>query len=622
MNLAHPAALFWFALAIPIVIFYILKIRQRRVPVSTTLFWQQIFEEKQPRSLWEYLRHLLSLLLQIALLCLLVFALTEPFFRWEVLDARRVVLVVDNSASMNATDGSPTRLARAKEEGRRLIDGLRFRDEMAIIAAGTQPQVRCGLTGHQRSLRAALEGIPATDGPTKVNDAVALARRLLTDTKNRKVIVLTDGCFPELEALVQADDIEVIGVGKKTANVGITRYQVRRSLNDPIGYEILGEVVNFSDEPVECRLEIDLNGSVVDVVPIKLESNGKYQHVFEKTSVEGGRLSAKLNRADALAADNQAWALLPRRDLRPVTLVTDGNLFLEKVFQAIPLVKLSVATDLPAAGPAPFVTVLHHKVPGRLPPGPLLVIDPESSSDLWELGEKLQNPIVTKQDKDSPVMAHVRLDNVMMPEARQLKPKGKHQVLATALSGDPLFVAIERPEGKVLVLTVDLNKSDLPLQTAFPIMVTNALNWFSGNKGELRESLAAGSVTEVDVPAKPRTGLLLRSPDGQTRPVPSGIARLTLGPLDQCGVWSLISAPSTSAPKPEPNAVEPAPKIDVACNLSSRQESDLRPPEGVKLKALGVASGYGGRPIWYYLIAVAWGLAGLEWYLYQRRWIS
>src|SRR5689334_7819926 len=100
MNLANPSALIWASLAIPIVVFYILKIRQRRVPVSTTLFWRQIFEEKQPRSLWEYLRHLLSLMVQLALLGFLVFALAEPFFRWEVFEARRLVLVVDNSASM------------------------------------------------------------------------------------------------------------------------------------------------------------------------------------------------------------------------------------------------------------------------------------------------------------------------------------------------------------------------------------------------------------------------------------------------------------------------------------------------------------------------------------------
>ncbi|MEZ6046867.1 MAG: BatA domain-containing protein [Planctomycetaceae bacterium] len=57
--------MFWFLLAIPIVIFYLLKIRLRRVPVSTTMFWNQIYEEKKPRSIWQQLRHLLSLLLQL-----------------------------------------------------------------------------------------------------------------------------------------------------------------------------------------------------------------------------------------------------------------------------------------------------------------------------------------------------------------------------------------------------------------------------------------------------------------------------------------------------------------------------------------------------------------------------
>src|SRR6478672_11853057 len=165
MNLANPLALVWAGLLIPVVVFYILKIRLRRVPVSTVIFWRQIFEEKKPRSLWQRLRHLLSLLVQLALLLLLIFALAQPFFAWEANEAKRVVLVLDNSASMNATDVAPSRLARAKEAAQRVIAGLRFRDEMAVVVAGTQPQVVCGLTGHQRTLREAIDAVAGTDGP-------------------------------------------------------------------------------------------------------------------------------------------------------------------------------------------------------------------------------------------------------------------------------------------------------------------------------------------------------------------------------------------------------------------------------------------------------------------------
>src|SRR3954447_24897394 len=76
---------------------------------------------------------------------------------------------------------SPRRLARAREDGLALIQGLRSRDEMAIIAAGTQPTVRCGMTGHQATLREALSQVPPTDGPTRVKEAVELGRRLLAE---------------------------------------------------------------------------------------------------------------------------------------------------------------------------------------------------------------------------------------------------------------------------------------------------------------------------------------------------------------------------------------------------------------------------------------------------------
>ena len=52
------------------------------------------------------------------------------------------------------------------------------------------------------------------------------------------------------------------------------------------------------------------------------------------------------------AADNTAWAILPRRARQKVTLVTPGNLFLEKVFEAIPLVDLEVV-KVPNETPVP-----------------------------------------------------------------------------------------------------------------------------------------------------------------------------------------------------------------------------------------------------------------------------
>src|SRR5205085_8729102 len=158
--------------------------------------------------------------------------------------------------------------------------------------------------------------------------------------------------------------------------------------------------------------------------------------------------------------------------------------------------------------------IFHRQVPETMPAGNCFVIDPASSTDLWKVGEKLENPIVTKQDSDSPLMRHVRLDNVILPEAKQLTPSEGAKPLVTALSGDPLYFAIEQPGRKTLVLTVNLDQGDLTFRTAFPIMATNALSWFAGQSGELRESLAAGAVTEVTLPSGDRL-LVCQKPSGR-----------------------------------------------------------------------------------------------------------
>ncbi|MCI0358556.1 MAG: BatA and WFA domain-containing protein [Planctomycetaceae bacterium] len=651
MSLAVPIALAWAALAVPIVIFYILKIRLRQVPVSTTIFWQQIYDEKRPRSIWQILRHLVSLLVQLLLLILLVLALAQPFFSWEILQARRLVLVVDNSASMKASDVAPSRLDAACEIGRSIISGLRLRDEMAIVAAGTQPRVVCGLTDHERTLQTALAGIQPGDGPTQVAAAVALGKRLLGDAKHGRVIVLSDGCFEGSEKLLEDKLVEMRTVGTRAGNVGITNFQVRRSLIDPIGYEILTEVTAATDEPVECRLEIDLNDAPVDVIPLNLKPGETWTKAIEKTSVEGGRLTARIVAGtlrvpsgngtrsvpatfDKLPADDSAVALLPQRREQKVVLAGQTNLFLRKSLEVNALVSLELAAKMPEQFAAGTLYVFHRQAPAKLPVGNILVIDPEGPTDLWQVGERLENPIVTRQEADSPLLAHVRLDNVLMPEARKLTPAEGHVPLVTALSGDPLYFSIDRPGQKVLVLTVNLDQGDLTFRTAFPIMITNALGWFAGQAGELRESLAAGAVTEIELPPGEANAspLVLRSPSGRTRPLPAGLAKTSIGPLDECGVWEVVgtlrvpsSADSSAAsvPTTTDDGTRSVPTT-LACNLANRSESDLRVPE--KLLAANstatTAASWLSRPVWFYLVALAWALAATEWFLYQRRWIS
>src|SRR5512138_1613723 len=91
-----------------VVVFYILKLRRRPVAVPFSKIWQRILRDKEATSLFSRLKRLLSLLLQLALLALLVFALGDPRTAVEVVKGRNVVVLVDTSASMQASDGGPS----------------------------------------------------------------------------------------------------------------------------------------------------------------------------------------------------------------------------------------------------------------------------------------------------------------------------------------------------------------------------------------------------------------------------------------------------------------------------------------------------------------------------------
>jgi hypothetical protein len=669
MSFGLPSGLWFAGLAAPIIFFYILKLRMRRVPVSTNMFWQQLFDEKPPRSIWQNLRHLLSLLAQLSILALLVFAVADPYLPWQEQQARRLVLVVDNSSSMGATDIKPTRLAAAIDSARQAVDGLRQSDEMAIILAGPTPEVLIGMSDHIPSLKRALYSLAVSDNPTYLSGAITLGTELLADHPRGKVLVFTDGCFDpkalsptESPAKPENSVVEYCSFAKPAANVGITQFQARRSLVDALGYEVLIEVLNASSEKAACRLEIEMDDVPVDVLPLELEPEEKWSRSLQKTSLEGGTLVARLSRIrppdnsdkeekneettdeelNGLTSDDSAWAVLPPRTMQQVLLVTEGNLFLQKVFEANPQVQLSVVNEVPREFPPNALVVFHRLVPEKLPPGQVMVVDPAGDCDEWRLGKTLEDPIVTEQKSESPLMNHVRLDNVLMPEARQLDFRTPPEALATALSGEPVYASLDRASGKCLVLTVNLDRGDLAFRTTFPIMVANALTWYAGTAGELRPSVSTGATTaftlDEGVPSLDDSELVLKLPSGQERTIPfQSVAaesskatepkpvqkadEITLGPFAEAGVWILVSR---QASRDDPDREEEKALATVAVNLASPRETDLRPSELVASAApkQAMVAGWFSRPLWFYLAAWACCALVIEWFAYQRRIIT
>src|SRR3954447_26912329 len=107
-----------------IVALYFLKLKRQPLEVPSTYLWRKSIEDLHVNSLWQKMRQNLLLFLQLLLVLLLLFALLRPSFNGSENPGERLIFLIDNSASMSATDVKPTRLDVAKKKVSDLIDAM------------------------------------------------------------------------------------------------------------------------------------------------------------------------------------------------------------------------------------------------------------------------------------------------------------------------------------------------------------------------------------------------------------------------------------------------------------------------------------------------------------------
>jgi len=117
MSLITPLALALSALAVPIVMLYMLRLRRTEMSISSTFLWRQLVRDREANAPWQRLRFSWLLLLQLLVLAALVLALARPFREVKTITTGRIVLLLDASASMKATDVEPNRFAAARDIG-------------------------------------------------------------------------------------------------------------------------------------------------------------------------------------------------------------------------------------------------------------------------------------------------------------------------------------------------------------------------------------------------------------------------------------------------------------------------------------------------------------------------
>lgn len=612
LSFANPTAFWALLLAIPIVAVYLIRNRPSTRSVSTLLFWEQVIEEPGATSFFRSLRHPGSLLLQLALLLLLTLALSDPISSDSQTEASQQVLIIDNSASMKAIDSNGvSRFDLAISEAIAVIDESSPNGQVLILASCPSPFVICPSTRSRALAKSRLNAIRQTDCVGRIEEAIAFAGSIVISTSTSSLCVITDGnddasLSVEVPRVAAADpsneasgpaEVLTITVGQPVANVGLTLFQARRASTAPTLWHLLYEVCNFSNSSIEVNLEIRRNNSLIDVLPLNLKPLERRRDVLTKTSTEGGLIVGTLQPisenepwTDGLSTDNQAISQLAERPMIDVTLVTSGNWFLQQALNANPLVRLSVAREdsLSRGTRNPDgIVIFDGVVPESWPPeqseSPIraLVVAPAKSCRLWTVNGVIDTTFVGDYRQAHPLLEYVQLEDIAINSASDVTLAGGSEAVVDALEGQPLIATYENGNKRVLMLAVNLGRSDLPLRTSFPIFLTNALDWLSGSRPELLPQANTQQPTTIATvrPTSRSTELegtatwALSHADGETKSVSVVNGFANLGQLTKVGLYQLrVSNPDIG---PLDNSFRDGDSLLLPCNLVSQQESHL-----------------------------------------------
>jgi len=609
MSFLSPLALLLAGLSVPLLLLYFLKVRRRERTVSSLLLWDPALRDREASTFFQRLQRDPLLILQILALLALAVALARPAVTVTGHGNKRVVIVMDSSASMKAGDVSPSRFVQAQREVLGLLGRLGEGAEVMVIEAGVQPRVLVPFTRDHAHVGSVIRGMQGHDLPNRLGEGIRTARALVGQDARAEIHVFTDGAHPEA-IKAQGDDVRVqwSGVGRRSNNVGITSLAVRRSYFGTYNSQAFMSMANFSPEPQTFSLTLTLDGEPLAEKTLTLEPEVRRAVAVPFTDPGGGIVRLRLNISDDLASDNVAYAVLPPPREIAVLLVSPGNLFLEKALRSDPQVKLEVKKPEEYQGGMDSfdVVVVDNVSPPRIGNGRFVLVNTVPPDVPLEVLGRLENPVVMDWDRAHPIMRQLDFAKVAIEEAMRVRPLAAGKTLVEAVGG-PLIYTLEERERKAVFFGFDLFKSDFPLRVAFPLMLSKSLRWLHP-AGLDQASLSLMTGQPILLPVEHGvTTATVTTPAGRRvqAQVTRGVA--SFAETDEVGVYTVTTSRGETR---------------VAVNLVSAEESDLAPRplpafvEGTRPEPPAVPI---QRELWPFFVLLAALLLGVEGLLYWRR---
>lgn len=448
----------------PVIMLYILKRKYKEEVISSSLLWKEVYKNTRANTPWEKFKKNIMLLLQIIIILSVILALMSPFISMGGKSYKNIIMVIDNTASMNTIyDGSNSRLEQGKALAKEYLNSTKEGTNTYIISYDGTSNLLLNGDFNKSNAASIIDKISTSYGSGDISDVVSFVK------------AIGDGIGEEYEALIFTDkqaaisDINgrIVYLGNSGLNGSVDNVS-HKFVDDKV--KVIANVTNNGDSLYEGDFSLYNGEELAAVEGVTLQVGESKTLSFELDSLNSNYLKGELSRKDILMEDNTYYHVVNENKVKKILLVTDENIFLEKAFGSIENTEVYKTNDVSniTDNDDYDLYVFDNKMPEVMPrKGNILFINPNSNElfNVLEGGEIGQATAV----KGS-VSSYLENTQFTLSE---------YNIIETPYYGTNILTIDDNSIGfkgeindrKIAALSFDLHSTDFALKKEFPILI-------------------------------------------------------------------------------------------------------------------------------------------------------
>ena len=490
---------------IALIIIYVIKPNYQKKMVSSTFVWKLSLKYRKKRLPVSQLNNILIFLCQILILTICGLLLARPVIEQaKAGDENEKIIIIDASASMRVTDGSDTRFVRAVNEARTLVeDTIENGGIVSVILADTTPEFIVQRSGADKlgDVLAAVDALlenpdVCSYSSADMSAAVALTEEVLRYNHEAQVFLLTGTEY------LEKNGINVVDISKEQEwNAAILGADAE--MNENNHYEISIDVgcYNRTDKlTVYCEIH-GANGKETKILLQKDEyfdpAEEEQTIVFNTDDLDGqplysfDYLEVYVAVEDSFIDDNSFFLY---GGTKPTIRIQYSSSIPNNYFGGVVRTIREVMKDQwtiefkelkageTAATEGFDLYIFEHTAPKVMPvDGIVLLVDPYGSPE----GSGITFGNTTAVPSDTTLatgVSHeltkfVDFSRITVAQYTEILSNDGYEELAYYKS-QPVILAKNEDNAKIVVWAFDLNKSSLPLNPDFSFLIYNMFNYY------------------------------------------------------------------------------------------------------------------------------------------------